>query len=80
MNLPDDVERRSFANYHIPTPSELHPGRVEAHRPRLNEVVDQIGGRARCYSLAPAYLPEPQWKRRLAVIRDSRADGMWVQM
>jgi hypothetical protein len=78
MNLPDDFERRSFANYHIPAPTEIHPARIEAYRVRLDEVVDQVGGRADCYPIAHPYLPEPQWKRMLAVVRDSRVDGMWV--
>lgn len=80
MNLPDDLERRSFANYHIPAPTEPHPARLEAYRARLDEVVDQVGGNAFCYPFAHAYLPEPQWKRMVALIRDSRVDGMWVQM
>lgn len=80
LSLPDDVERRSFAHYHIPSPTELHPARIESHRRRLDEVVDQIHGRARCYPIAHAYLPEPQWKQMLAMIRDSRVDGLWVQM
>jgi hypothetical protein len=80
MNLPDGFEQRSFANYHIPAPTEPHPAKIEAYRTRLAEVVDQVGGRARCYPFAHAYLPDPQWKRMVAVIRDSRVDGMWVQM
>jgi hypothetical protein len=80
MNLPDEFERRSFANYHIPAPTEPHPAKVEAYRIRLDEVADQVCGRALCYPFAHAYLPEPQWKRMIAMIRDSRVDGMWVQM
>jgi hypothetical protein len=80
LNLPDSIERRSFANYHIPAPTESHPARLEVYRTRLDEVVDQVGGRARCYPFAHAYLPESQWKRMIALVRDSRVDGMWVQM
>jgi hypothetical protein len=78
--LPDHIERRSFANYHIPSPDEPHPARLEVYRARLDEVVDQVSGRAFCYPFAHAYLPEQQWKRMIALIRDSRVDGMWVQM
>jgi hypothetical protein len=80
MNLPDDLECRSFAHYHIPAPTEPHPARLEAYRARLDEVADQAGGHAYCYPFAHAYLPEAQWKRMVALIRDSRVDGMWVQM
>jgi hypothetical protein len=80
MDLPDDLEQRTFANYHIPAPMEPHPARLEVYRARLDEVMDQVGGKAFCYPFAHAYLPEPQWKRMVALIRDSRVDGMWVQM
>lgn len=79
MNLPDNFERRFFANYHIPAPHESHPAKLEVYRSRLDEVVDQVEGRAPCYPFAHAYLPEAQWKRMVAMIRDSRVNGMWVQ-
>ncbi len=79
MNLPDNFERRSFANYHIPAPNESHPAKIQVYRSRLDEVVDQVEGRAPCYPFAHAYLPESQWKRMVAIIRDSRVNGMWVQ-
>jgi hypothetical protein len=79
-NLPDDIEGRSFEHYRIPAPTQIQPARAEAYRSRLDEVVDQVDGRALCYPFAHAYLPEAQWKRLIAVVRDSRVDGMWVQM
>jgi hypothetical protein len=80
MNLPDDFERRSFANYHIPAPTEFHPAHLETYRTRLDEIADQVNSQVPCYPFAHAYLPESQWKRMVAIIRDSRMDGMWVQM
>jgi hypothetical protein len=80
MNLPDDIEGRSFGDYHVPAPTELQPAKAEVYRSRLDEVMDQVAGKANCYPFAHAYLPEEQWKRMIAVIRDSRVDGMWVQM
>ncbi|MFC1718466.1 hypothetical protein ACFL6S_32725 [Candidatus Poribacteria bacterium] len=80
MNLPDDIERRSFVNYNIPAPEELHPARIESYRVRLDEVVAQVDDGASIYPFAHAYLPEPQWKRMVGMIRDSRVDGMWIQM
>ena len=80
MNLHDDLEQRSFAHYHIPAPEELHPARLEVYRTRVDEVVAQVAGKARCRPFAHAYLPESQWKRMVALLRDSQVDGMWVQM
>jgi hypothetical protein len=80
MNLPDDIESRSFEHYHIPAPGERHPAKIEVYRTRLNEVVDQVHGSALLYPISHPYLPEPQWKDMVATIRDSRVDGMWVNM
>lgn len=78
LNLPDDISPRSFAHYHIPAPDEPHPARLASYRVRLNETVAQVAGRARCYPIAHPYIPDAQWKRMLALIRDSAVDGMWV--
>lgn len=78
LNLPDDVAGRSFADYHIPAPEERHPVRMTAYRPRLDETVAQVDGKARCYPITHPYLPDAQWKRMVAVVRDSGVDGMWV--
>jgi hypothetical protein len=80
MSIPDDIEQRSFAHYHIPAPEERHPGRLESYRMRLDEVAAQVSENALVYPFAHAYLPEAQWKRMVALVRDSRADGMWIQM
>jgi hypothetical protein len=80
MNLPDDIEVRSFSHYHIPAPEERHPARIEAYQSRLAEVADQVQGRALCYPISHPYLPEPQWQEMVATVRDSRVDGMWVNM
>ena len=79
LDLPDDVSPRSFARYQIPAPDEHHPARPESWRAKIDEVADQVAGRTACYAFGHAYRPEAQWKRMIAVIRDSHADGMWVQ-
>jgi len=83
LDLPDAVSPRSFASYHIPAPEDDHPATPESWRAKLDEVVDQVGagsgGRCRCYAYAHSYRSEAQWKRMVAVVRDSRVDGMWVQ-
>lgn len=78
LNLPDDIAQRSFAHYHIPAPDERHPARLASYRKRLDEIVDQVAGRTSCYPVAHPYMPDAQWKRMLALIRDSAVDGMWV--
>ena len=80
MELPDALTHRSFANYHIPAPHEDHPAFLETYRDRVDEVVDQVNGNALVRPFAHAYLPNHQWKRMVALMRDSEVDGMWIQM
>lgn len=80
MDLPDDRRTRTFGAYQIPAPGEPHATAPEAHADRIAEVVSETGGRALCHPIAHAYLPEPQWRTMVEVIRDGPADGMWVQM
>ncbi len=80
LNLKDDLAVRTMAHYHIPAPGEAHFAKVEIYQDRIDEVRDQIGNQARLYPFVHAYLPEPQWQQMIAMIQESRADGMWVQM
>jgi hypothetical protein len=80
MNLPDDIESRSFAHYNIPAPEERHPAKIEAYEQRLEEVTEQVRGAALCYPISHPYLPESQWRQMVATIRNSRVDGTWVNM
>ncbi|MEJ2600638.1 MAG: hypothetical protein P8Z00_20065 [Anaerolineales bacterium] len=80
MNLPDDLEPRSFDRYHIPAPEAEHPANLESYRNRLEELVDQVIGQAPCYPIAHPYLPDHQWAQMVAIFRESRVDGMWVNM
>lgn len=80
MQLEDSIQNRSFAHYHIPPPEEHHPAFLTTYRKRLDEVCSQISTETKVYPFAHAYLPEQQWKRMIALVRDSRVDGMWVQM
>ena len=69
LSLQDNFKERSFANYHIPAPKELHPARLELYRMRLDEVVDQVAGQALCLPFAHAYLPSTRLSRIVATIR-----------
>ena len=80
MALPDAFAERTFPRYQIPAPDELHPTDPIEYVDRIQEVFDQVGGHAACYPIVHAYLPEPQWKRMVAIARDGPADGIWVQM
>ncbi|MCZ6678362.1 MAG: hypothetical protein O7E52_14060 [Candidatus Poribacteria bacterium] len=79
FNLPDDIAHPTFANYHIPGPDENHPVHPKTFRERIDEVTHQVNGQCPVMPLAHGYRPAAQWKRMVAIVRDSPADGMWVQ-
>ena len=79
FNLPDGIAHPTFAHYHIPGPDEAHLVNPATFRQRIDEVVTQVGGLAPVMPLAHGYRPLWQWKRMVAIVRDSPADGMWVQ-
>jgi len=80
MHLPDALKDRTFDMYQIPAPGELHPAHLASYADRVAEVVDQVSGLARVRPFAHAYLPLRQWREMVALVKASRADGMWVQM
>lgn len=80
LDLPDDRAPRRFAAYQMPAPGESHPTPPEAYATRIEEVAEAVAGRVPCYPIIHAYLPEGQWKRMVAIVRDGPANGTWVQM
>ncbi|MEE2619179.1 MAG: hypothetical protein VX677_11245 [Candidatus Poribacteria bacterium] len=79
FNLPDNIKSPTFENYHIPRATENHPVHFETFAHRVDEVVRQVGERVPVTPLAHGYVPLEQWKQTVTVVRDTAADGMWVQ-
>ena len=79
FNLPDDIQSPAFADYYIPGATDKHPVRFETFADRVGEVVQQVDGKSPVMPLAHGYVPLEQWKRTVAIVRDTAADGMWVQ-
>ncbi|MFZ0548374.1 MAG: hypothetical protein WAM60_23200, partial [Candidatus Promineifilaceae bacterium] len=78
LNLPDDIQRPTFADYNIPAPDQPHPAHLSTYSQRLEETADQVNGRSRLFPIAHPYLPDDQWQQMVALIRESPVDGMWV--
>jgi len=78
LDIPDSISSRSFAHYHIPAPNEPHPAREETWRIKIDEVLAQVENPERVYVSAHSYRPLEQWKRMVAILRDSPVPGMWV--
>ena len=74
-----DIESPAFADYYIPAATDKHPVRFETFADRVDEVVRQVDGKSSVMPLAHGYVPLEQWKRTVAIVRDTAADGMWVQ-
>ena len=80
LDLPDERSPRQFADYQIPAPDAAHPVGVDAYRRRVQDVLDRVMGRVPVRPIAHAYLPEPQWRETVDMLRDTAVDGIWVHM
>jgi len=80
MDLPDAIEDRSFEHYHIPAPDVPHMAGVSCYGPRITEVAEAVRPAARLCPFTHAYLPLPQWRELLTMMRRLPVDGIWIQM
>lgn len=80
MQLPDDRVARRRSDYYIPAPEEEHPAHLASYQQRIVELAAQTTGNARLRPFAHAYMPDAQWQAMVEMLRDSEAEGIWVQM
>lgn len=80
LNLPDAIEGRRFEHYYIPAPDELHLAGIECYGPRIEKVIAAVPGERKVRPFTHAYLPLPQWREMLHLMKDLPVDGIWIQM
>ena len=74
-SIDDDV---SLKQYGYPEPDEPHPISDGPQIRKINQVITAVGGNAKVYALAHGYGPLEDFKRRLQLVADSHADGVWI--
>jgi hypothetical protein len=78
MGLQDETAGRTLADYGYPAPDEPHPisDGLQAHK--IRQVIAYVGGRCAVTPLVHGYGPADDFERRLRVVAESEADGVWL--
>jgi hypothetical protein len=75
---PEDPGGESLADYRYPEPDEPHPVSDSAQRRKIAQATAAVGGRAEVYPLVHGYGPDDDFHRRLKIVADSPAAGVWI--
>ncbi len=75
-----EVALRKFtlADYGYPAPDQPHPISSEVQQRKIAEVCGKVGGRALVTPLVHGYGPLEDFERRLKLVAETQADGMWI--
>ena len=72
-----DVER-TLSDFGYPAPDEPHPIPDQPQRKKLEDVITAVAGKAAVTPLVHGYGPPSDFRRRLQIVADSAADGVWI--
>lgn len=78
MDLADTGGGTKLADYGYPQPDEPHPIPNEPQRRKIVQAVRAARGKADVYPLVHGYGPPDDFRRRLQLVADSEADGVWI--
>ncbi len=81
VNLLDLVEEEGHTridNYGYPEPDEPHPIPNEPQLRKIEQAMAAAGGKTKIYALVHGYGPVDDFRRRLQLVADSPADGVWI--
>ena len=75
---PEDPGGESLADYRYPEPDEPHPVSDSTQRRKIAQATAAVGDRAQVYPLVHGYGPDDDFHRRLKIVADSPAAGVWI--
>jgi hypothetical protein len=75
---PEDPGGESLADYRYPEPDEPHPVSDSTQRRKIAQAAAAVGDRAEVYPLVHGYGPDDDFHRRLKIVADSPAAGVWI--
>lgn len=80
IHTPEEGNRRKFelSDYGYPAPDQPHPVSSEVQSQKIAEVCGRANGRALVTPLVHGYGPPEDFKRRLKLVAESQADGVWI--
>jgi len=78
FDLGDEITAEKISDYGYPKPDEPHPIPNEAQVRKIEQVIAETAGRAQVTPIVHGYGPFADFCRRLEVVVESSADGVWV--
>jgi hypothetical protein len=78
LDLADDLVDADIDDYGYPAPDEPHPIPNGPQVRKIEQAQDATSGRAKIYALVHGYGPLDDFRRRLQLVADSPADGVWI--
>ncbi len=79
LDLTDgDEGARTIEDYGYPEPDEPHPVPTSVQTRKIDQVLAAVGGKIPVHALVHGYGPLDDFRRRLQLVADSRADGAWI--
>ena len=78
MDIDDDPTGKTLADFGYPAPDEPHPIADGPQKRKITEVIAAANGRCDVTPLVHGYGPPNDFRRRLQIVADSDADGVWI--
>jgi hypothetical protein len=78
LDLAEDEGHARIDDYGYPAPDEPHPIPNEPQLRKIAQAKAAAGGRTKIYALVHGYGPVDDFRRRLQLVADSPADGVWI--
>ncbi len=78
LDLAEDEGHARIDDYGYPEPDEPHPIPDEPQIRKIDQVMAAAGGKTKIYALVHGYGPVDDFRRRLQLVADSPADGVWI--
>ena len=78
MDLAEDECGETIADYGYPAPDEPHPIPDAPQKRKITQVKQATAGQAAVNALVHGYGPPDDFARRLQLVADSEADGVWI--
>mgnify|MGYP004359705991 CR=1 FL=1 len=78
VGIGDDIEATKISDYGYPEPDEPHPIPDEPQARKIRQAVAATRGNALVTPIVHGYGPLDDFSRRLRIVADSPADGVWI--
>jgi hypothetical protein len=78
MDVDDEPGGKTLADFGYPAPDQPHPIADGPQRRKIQQVIATVGGKAAVTPLVHGYGPVDDFRRRLRLVTQSAADGVWI--